>query len=187
MSVDQKGAVAGGDVVGRDKTEVHNHIPPSPPKLSKLEKLKARLQEEIADEACSREIIEDLQSFKRRIPEDGVVGLEAKLEVAGRSEQLMVALDMKERFAKLLEKWSLYVSAQEIFVHLLAMAEYKFTHHIRPHLSDSSPPELDELIERKIIEPSIDDLGVDVFCLDHHSAMGMIYWLAEQCRVRWHK
>ena len=185
MNAYQKGASAGGDIVGGNKTEIINHSA-APPKLSKLEQLKAKLQQEVADGHCSPTIIDQLQKFQKKIPEDGVTGLEAKLEVAGRSEQLMLALEMKEQFAKLLDKWSLYASAQEIFVHLLAMAEYKYSHHIFPLISKIQPVEFDELIDQKIITPAIEEVGVDVFTLDHSTAMGMIYWLAEQCRVRWH-
>ena len=185
MTVNQKGASASGDIIGRDKTEIHQHMPPAA-KLSKLEKLKVRLQQEVADGSCSNQIIDELQKFKKKIPEDGVVGLQAKLEVSGRAAQLMTALEMKEQFAKLLDKWSLYASAQEIFAHLLAMADYKYSHQIYPLITQIEQTSFDELIEEKIITPAIEEIGVDVFSLDHHTAMGMIYWLAEQCRVRWH-
>lgn len=185
MTVNQRGASAGGDIVAGDKTEIHHHNLPTA-KLSKLEKLKIRLQQEVADGLCSPELIDQLQNFKKKVPEDGVVGLEAKLEVSGRSAQLMTALEMKEQFAKLLEKWSLYASAQEIFVHLLGMAHYKYSNHIFPLIADVDAVALDELIEQKILTPAVEEVGVDVFSLDHSTAMGMIYWLAEQCRVRWH-
>jgi hypothetical protein len=185
MTVNQKGASAGGDLVGGDKTEIHNYSA-TPLRLSKLEKLKARLQQEVDDGRCSPEVIEDLRNFHKKVPEDGVSGLEAKLEVSGRSSQLMAALEMKEQFAKLLDKWSLYASAQEIFVHLLAMSDYKYSHHIYPLISKLNAVEIDELIEQKIITTAIEDVGIEVFTLDHRTAMGMIYWLAEQCRVRWH-
>lgn len=185
LNVNQKGAVAGGDVVARDKYEKHIHEA-APPKLSKLEKLKERLRQEINNDAQCHQIIDELLYFQKKVPDDGVIGLEAKLEAAGRSQQLMSALEMKERFAKLLERWSLYGSAQEIFAHLLAMADYRFGHQIKPLMEKLGSVEIDELIEQKIIVPAIEDTGVDVFSLDHHAAMGMVYWLAEQCRVRWH-
>lgn len=186
ISVNQKGASAGGDIVGGDKTDIHNY-PAVAPRLSKLDKLKMRLQQEVAEGHCSPDVIDQLKNFRKKIPEDGVVGLEAKLEISGREAQLMTALEMKEQFAKLLDKWSLYESAQEIFVHLLAMADYKYSHLIFPLITTVDSVGVDELIHKNIIEPAIEEVGVDVFSLDHHTAMGMIYWLAEQCRVRWHK
>jgi len=184
-TVDQSSARAGGDVVGRDKTEVHNHA--AFPKQSKLEKLKARLEKEVADGNKSHQIVEELLSFKRIPPDDGVSGLQAKLEISGRAEQVMAALEMKEQFAKQLDRWSLYMSAQEIFVHLLAMAECNYKLQIYPLVETLSQVEIDELIEKKIVVPAIEDVGIDVFSLNHKTAMGMIYWLADNCRIRWHK
>lgn len=186
MSINQKGAHAGGDVVGGNKTEIHKHSAPSA-RSSKLEQLKLRLQNEVADGRCSSAVIEQLQLFQKRVPADGVEGLVAKLEVSGRSSQIITALEMKEQFAKPLERWSLYASAQEIFVHLLAMAEYKYSHQISPLVPMLDQVSVDELIEEKIIVPAIEEVGIEVFSLDHRTAMGMIYWLAEQCRVRWHQ
>jgi hypothetical protein len=183
--VDQRGAVASGDIVAGNKTTINNF--PAQPKLTKIESLKERLKGEVEAGEFRQETIDRLQDFYKRIPADGVVGLEAKLEVAGRSHQLMIALDMKEKFSKLLEKWSLYASAQEIFVHLLARAEYKFSHHIYPMSNALSHVQVDELVEDKIISPAIEEIGADIFSLDHQTAMGMIYWLAEQCRIRWHQ
>lgn len=184
MTVNQTGASSAGDLVGRDKIS-HHHPPPLP--LSKIEKLKARLQQEVADGACSAELIEELKRFHKLVPADGVVGLEAKLEVAGRKSQVLLALEMKEQFAKLLEKWSLYGSAQEIFAHLLAMADVRYATQIFPLVGALPAVDIDELVDQKIIGPAIEEVGVDVFMLDHHTAMGMVYWLAEQCRIRWHE
>lgn len=187
MSANQRGASAGGDVVGGDKTELHIHTQNHTSKPSKLEQLKLRLQYEVDAGHCSQDVIEELQRYHKKVPSDGVVGLEAKLEYAGRAAQKMNALEMKEQFAKLMEKWSLYASAQEIFVHLLAMADYKYSLQVSPLLSTLTPVDIDELIDRKIVTPCVEEVGIDVFSLDHKTAMGMIYWLAEQCRIRWHE
>ena len=183
--LDQRGASAGGDVVGGNKTVVNNYSQER--RLSKIERLKERLKGEVETGECRQETIDRLQDFYKRIPEDGIVGLEAKLEAADRSNQLLIALDMKEKFSKLLEKWSLYFSAQEIFVHLLAKAEYKFSMQIRPLIPHLNQVEVDELVEEKIINPAIEEIGAEIFSLDHQTAMGMIFWLAEQCRIRWHQ
>src|SRR6185312_8611058 len=65
---------------------------------------------------------------------DGVVGLEAKLKHAGREDTYDDAIEMKEMFVKLLHQWSLYASAQQIFVYLLARAERHFNDIILPQI-----------------------------------------------------
>lgn len=183
--VNQSGATAGGDVIGGDKV-IHNHHPASQ-KLSKLDELKKQLELEIQSGKTSCDEIEQLTHYKKPIAHDGVVGLEAKLNTANRSAQYRFALESKERFAKLMEKWSLYASAQEILVYLLARAENRFTLQIAPQIAALSPVAIDELIEEKIVTPTVEDVGVSPVSFDHGTAMGMVYWLAEQCRVKWHQ
>ena len=75
---------------------------------------------------------------------------------------------------------------QEIFAYLLAKAEHEFTYIIRPQLCDKSKIEVNVLVRDRIIVPIIEECGATVFSINHSTAMGMVYWLAEQCFVRWH-
>ena len=134
-----------------------------------------------------RHTIEALEHFQTRRAPDGIDGLEAKLKAANRQDELLSALEKKEMFVKLLEKWSLYASAQEIFAFLLAKAEYDFNYLIHPNISTASVVEVNQLVHDLIVMPTIQQCGTSVFTLNHSVAMGMLYWLAEQCFVRWHK
>ena len=94
---------------------------------------------------------------------------------------------MKEMFAKLLDQWSLYASAQQIFVFLLARAERQFNDIILPQVPVLDAVGINKLTNELIVEPAVIECGASVFELDHNTALGMVYWLAEQCFVRWHK
>jgi hypothetical protein len=181
-SVIQKGAEAGGDIVGGDKVVLHVHNAPS----SVIGDLLAKLQKEIQDNEEVRQTIEALARFHTPRATDGVVGLEAKLEAGGRSAEYLAALEKKEMFVKLLEKWSLYASAQEIFAFLLAQAEHHFTMRVHPQIKDLTQVQVNTLVDELIVVPTINQCGASVFVLNHHVCMGMIYWLAEQCFIRWH-
>jgi hypothetical protein len=152
-----------------------------------IEQLLHRLQHEMEHDVRVQQTIEKLQVYCRRKSEVGPVGLEAKLTAADREYEILGAIERKEQFAKLLERWSLYGSAQEIFAYLLARAEHEFTMSVNPHLGIADPVAINQVITQRIVEPTIADCGVGEFCFDHRSAMGMVYWLAEQCFVRWHK
>jgi len=89
-------------------------------------------------------------------------------------------------FAKLLAKWSLYASAQEIFVHLLSLAVHEFRMSIQPLLGQIDRHSYNELVTQKIVVPLIEEVGEGVLSLDALVTMGLYYWLAEQCFVRWH-
>jgi len=186
---DQSAASAGGDVVGRDKvtrTSVHFDLRRSAT-ASKIEILKARLVEEMQNDCTALELIESLQEYhRRRRSPDGVEGLECKLRVAEREHEILDALEQKEMFAKLLAKWSLYASAQEIFVHLLSLAVHEFRMTIQPLLGHLDRQSYNELVTQKIVVPLIEEAGDGVLSLDALVTMGLYYWLAEQCFVRWH-
>ena len=145
-----------------------------------------KLRHEMETDQTVRDTIISLQLFYLRKSDDGVGGLVPKLIKGGRQSETLFALDKKEQFAKLLEHWSLYASAQEIFAYLLAKAEHKFSIEIKPKVKNITSEDIDKLITSNIIEPLIAECGVGVFNLNHSIAMGMLYWLAEMCFVRWH-
>jgi hypothetical protein len=183
--VNQTGASASGDIVARDKVEKYYYSTAAP--LGVVEKLLQKLQAEVAQDEKCRDLIESLARYYIERSHDGIKGLKDKLDAADRSSEYVDALEKKEMFAKLLEKWSLYVSAQEIFVYLLARAEHEFNYIIYPQIKDLKPFEVNELITDKIVAPTVEECGDTVFMINHGTAMGMIYWLAEQCFVRWHQ
>lgn len=183
--VNQKGASANGDIVAGNKTENHYHAS-SAPAANIVEQLLNRLKEEVERNEQVRHTIESLQRFQTQRADDGITGLEAKLKAANREHELIDALEKKELFAKLLEKWSLYASAQEIFAHLLAKAEYEFNYFIRLQ-SDKTELEINQLVNDRVVVPTLTVCGAGTFLLDHSTVMGMVYWLAEQCYIRWHK
>jgi N-methylhydantoinase A/oxoprolinase/acetone carboxylase beta subunit len=162
----------------------HYHPPQS---AGVVQELLERLKSEMENNEEIRGRVESLQRFYERHSEDGVDGLEKKLLCAGRAHETHSALEKKELFAKLLDRWSLYASAQEIFACLLAKAEHEFSLSVRPKIGSAAEEAINHAITTRIVEPIIQECGTSVFVLNHGTAMGMVYWLAEQCFVRWHK
>lgn len=184
VSVDQSEANAGGDVVAGNKSVV---VYESAKVISIVESLLTKLKIEVSDNSSINHTIDALKYFHEKKPSDGIVGLEAKLTHGGRHHEIWSALDKKEQFSKLLDKWSLYLSAQELFAFLLARAEHQFTMFVYPQLDELRQIEINAIVDSKIINPTIDECGTSVFTINHNIAMGMVYWLAEQCFIRWHK
>lgn len=185
--VDQsKSDVEGDQVAGSKYTAKAINIYGAGKGASVVDKLLVSLQEEMArNEKCS-ELIAKLQRYHGGLTVDGVKGLEAKLARANRGDELAIATDSKEQFAMLLERWSYYASAQEILVYLLARTEQRFNSEIKPLIPVLSEAEINQKFNALIVDPTVEDCGATVFNIDHMTAMGMIYWLAEQCFVRWH-
>ena len=184
---DQAGASAGGDIVGRDKrthisVDLRRNI-----NGQKIDALKERLLAEINNDTQVGEIIDDLQPYNnRRKSYDGIDGLEPKLRAAQRDSEILDAIEQKEMFAKLLTKWTLYASAQEIFAHLLSLAVHEFRMQIQPLLADLDRQTYNDLVTHRIIRPLMDEIGDCPLNMDAMVTMGLYYWLAEQCFVRWH-
>lgn len=188
---------AGRDLIGRDKIDsvtINNYTTVSAgnlfnqyPTSMTIETLLAKLQAEMDANQQTQDTIAKLQRFQKRRQHDAVIGLEAKLTAAKRDYEYIDAIEMKELFSKLLERFSLFASAQEILALLLARIEYNFTHFIYPEINNLSIVEMNYLIDLRIIEPTVRECGPSLFGIDHSIAMGMIYWLADQCFVRWHR
>ena len=138
------------------------------------------------DNAEVRNLVDNLQYYFQPFPYDDVIGLEAKLDHAGRADQKRQALRKKEAFSKLLAEWQAYPSAQEIIAYFLTKLEACFESQIVPVLGKASPEEIDSLIGEKMIEPVLAEMGCGPFMLNYLNVSGMVYWLAEQCYVRWH-
>lgn len=181
--VSQENIEAGGDVVGRDKIQQYFNSAPK----GMVERLLARLHQQVQDDEQTRETIDELARYHRKRSIDGVEGLEAKLNVSGRGHCYMDAIEKKEMFAKLLEKWSLYESAQQIFVHILAKAENEFNSVIYLQIPERSEHEVNAMVFERIVEPIVNECGSDFFAMNYNVVQGMVYWLAEQCFIRWHR
>lgn len=153
-----------------------------------INKLVDELRAAIKDDEKAKRTIDNLQIYKRdRKPRDGIIGLEGKLENAGRGYELEGALDQKQLFVELLEKWSYYASAQEIFAHLLARMRRCFDTKILPNIPHSAAAGIDALVDSEVVEPILNECSqIPQFTVNSDVALGMYYWLADQCYVRWH-
>lgn len=176
----QQGAKASGNIAGRDFYY-------SEPKKGVIEKLLIKLKEQYDCSEQTQTTMDELARYHTRRAPDGIDGLEAKLEASGRFCYYDDAIEKKEMFAKLLERWSLYSSAQEIFVHILAKAENEFTQVIYGQIPTKTPEEINALVIDRIVNPIVEECGGDLMSVNHNLVQGMIYWLAEQCFIKWHK
>lgn len=184
-AVNQSGSTVEGSQVGGNFNLTNNYLG-AQRGATVIEKLLAQLQEEVEKELHCSEVLVRLQRYHGGKVHDGVKGLEAKLVHAGRADEVEDGLERKEAFSKLLESWSLYASAQEIFAHLLAKAEHLFNTEILPDIDTLKISEVNHRVNQLIVGPTVDECGASLFKIDHFVAMGMVYWLAEQCFVRWH-
>lgn len=147
----------------------------------------ALLADEISTNKQVSDFIDTLQMYHENLSYDGINGLEAKLAHSGRDSELSLALRKKELFTRLLARYSMFDSAQQILAYLLSKMEQDFRSYVLPNLADSPPAEIDRLFGQYLIEPCASEIKSGIFCLNAAIAAGMAYWLAEQCYIRWHE
>lgn len=178
----QKGARAGHDLAGRDI----NHYNINLIRNERVKELVARLDREIARDETRDQWIETLEFFEEPFAPDGIVGLEAKLKHGGREDKIAMALRHKELFVKFLSKYALYGAAQELLALCLHRIHLEFDTHVHPACDQTPISEVDQLIATKVVSAVVDEYGLGTFALNHGLVLGMTYWLAERCYVRWH-
>jgi len=117
QNIDQTRARAGRDLIGRDQVvnQISGGVFHFGPQGGKIAQLLDRLKTEFECNEQAAACFAELEYFYKRHALDGIEGLEAKFDASGQSTKLYWALERKEQFVKVLEKWSLYASAQEIW------------------------------------------------------------------------
>lgn len=179
-------AQAGANIVAGDLTQVHNYAGTTALSGS-IKDLVQKLQKEIDDDEKANGWIEDLLFFEENAPDDEIEGLEAKLDAAGMIKKTGMALKQKELFAKFLEKRALYGAAQQLLALCLHRIFADFEAQIHPSCGDISPDELNLKIHQQIVCPIVEEYCQGAFSINHSLVLGMTYWLADRCYVRWHK
>ncbi|WP_420898639.1 ABC-three component system protein [Bradyrhizobium yuanmingense] len=69
---------------------------------------------------------------------------------------------------------------------MLSKTEQDFRSYVLPNLANCSSGEIDQLFGQYVINPCANEIKSGVFCLNAAIVSGMVYWLAEQCYIRWH-
>ena len=180
-SVNQKAASASGDIAGRDINKIYVRV-----KDEQVRALVMRLEAEVACDDQKQQWIESLEFFDVPYAPDGVLGLKNKLDKSGRAERLDIALRHKELFVKFLNKWALYGAAQELFALCLHRLYAEFESNVHPFCGNLTISEIDKIVSDKVIKVIVEDYGLGQFALNHGLVLGMTYWLAERCYIRWH-
>lgn len=183
---DFSNAQAGRSIVAGDLTEIHQYAGPTALSGS-IKDLVLKLQKEIEDDEKASGWIEDLLFFEENAPDDDIEGLEAKLSAAGMSQKSGMALKQKEMFAKFLEKRALYGAAQRLLALCLHRIFADFEAYVHPHCGKLPADELHLKIHDKIVCPIVQEFCHDAFSINHSLVLGMTYWLADRCYVRWHE
>ncbi|MER9247754.1 ABC-three component system protein [Mesorhizobium sp. M0590] len=177
-----------GNMAGRDVNEVHIHLPPEKPK-SQLSRLYSRLAAEAEGDKTLTAYISQLEIFTRQVENEKVIGLEGKLVAAGRSDDLHMAMAMKEAVFAGIRENLFSPTYQRIAATLMGKIHEAFHTEIKPLIRGSAPrSDIDQAVNLRVIGPIVAELEE---CPDFDEApiplvRGMLYFLTGNCHVSWH-
>lgn len=172
----------GGDFAGRDLTKMQITF-----SAGNLKELYKRFEEERCQNKQFDEILYELDVFQRQKVNETVVGLEAKLKAAKKSDELIeMAMELKETYAKKLEKNKFFESAQRINIYLLGYARTQFVTFVYPSIKDGSSDEkVSSLMNQHVIQPMLSMLEGDTYGFTPQDIHGILYFLTGNCFIKW--
>lgn len=179
-----KGDLAGGDII---KSTVFN-FGDNNSNGSQMTNLLGKLKREQENNVRYKNFIEELEHYKNPLKNERVIGLEAKLEAAGRESFLEYGLRMKEEYAKKIIKYQFSEAAQQINVHLLALVESYFMNNVYPFIYKGEPESaINQLITESIVKPLLKELEQNYLGYTAKDINGMLYFLTGNCHIKWTK
>lgn len=185
--VNQSDSTVGGDQVGRDKITNITHEALLPERPFLLKELVDAFNQEVADNEELGVTIAALQHFLDTVDGPEVMGLNAKLTLANRTDELREAERFKELFARKVHRRQFSASAQWLFAYLLGDMNQRFKYNIRPLIERGVPRhEIDQSVYENVLNPIGAIVRSHNFPLVPHEVQGMLYFLTGNCHIYWH-
>ncbi len=190
--VSQSNINAGQKVVGRDdnslNTTTYNINAPIIFKADEnLRKLIRAHELEIEKDPAYKEFTERLHKFLYKEVVGELRDLQQKLIDSDRKHLIFLALDLKERITKKIQKSSHYTSAQEIYTYLLSNIRSAFCHEVYGKIKSGKfqQHEIDEFVLSAIVEPYLHSVEGCSLNIDKEEIYGLLYILTGNCYINW--
>lgn len=176
----------GGDYAGRDmyKNTYNRSVVP----VARLRRLFEKFELEKKSNPTIEEIAEKLQHLMTQKEGEIVIGLEKKLQLANKPQELIdMATEYKDQYSKKLFKQQFYESFQQINLILLTTARTQFLTYVYPIIAKGGTDEevayaLDEYVS-KHLQAMLDVDDNLVFAPGDE--WGIIYFLTGNCYIKW--
>jgi hypothetical protein len=131
-------------------------------------------------------VLEQLQSKIKNVDPREAIGLDKKLENAGKLVYLNQARIASQKASKVILKLQHVKSYQIIFNHILGLTLTRFNSHILPLIREGvDDVTLRIAINSTIIEPLYHEISMAGGNLTVDLVEGMLYFLTEKCHVEW--
>lgn len=157
-------------------------------RTSPLAALYARLRQADSTEHYTSQIADRLQHFCTQSTDGDIRGLTEKLREASREDLEIMAKRLKEDAAKLVARHQTSPIAQDIITMVLSKIYTDFVLHVTPAIQAGQPrPIIDQLISERVVDSAMDMLGDNDVMLTDTDVLGLLFFLAGNCHIRWDK
>lgn len=130
-------------------------------------------------------ISEELQTY---FSDRDVVGLEIKLNSAGRSDLLEDAKYEKHRFSQKIAKIQFSLQLRQVYHHILAMLVQRFRNGVLPLINaGASSSQVDAAVMNTVVNVYTFTSGSPRLNLTETDIHAMIYFLTGNCHLKWSK
>jgi hypothetical protein len=183
--VQQSSNVVAGHLAGRDvNQQIITNLPPPTP-LGFITRLNQDLATEQVISPEEREFIEALQHYM--VNRTLSVGLDEKLRSGmWEDDERMYAMELKERFAKTVQRRRSSETAQKILAHLLSTIRNLFECHVRPLVKSGGQRSLVRTTTYSdVVQPALKELEANRLDLTNDDILGGLYFLTGNCHVKW--
>ncbi len=185
MFSNQRGNTAGRDVISAEKVEINNNQISKPTVLTRLYE---RFRSDRDKNELQAEMYEKLQHFCNVDAGGDVRGLAEKLTASQREDLIRQAERLKEQAAKIIMRWQTSGTAQDILAMILGKMHTAFTLNVNPAIQRNAPREdVDQLTYDRVIQHIEDMLGDNDLMISPDDLLGLLFFLAGNCHIRWDK
>lgn len=174
-----------GDNAGRDITKTTNNY--YAPTVDELALLYAKLKTDGIGDPSNNSFSQKLMHYMS-VPTDGDVrGLEAKLKDSDRLDMLQFAMREKEAAVKLLMKYQSSRSAQRIFTILLDELHTIYILTVTPTIESGGDRQTVDIKISDALQRIKSMLGENFLEFTVKDLLGLLFFLAGNCHIRWDK
>ncbi|MDR9759421.1 hypothetical protein RJJ37_07210 [Rhizobium redzepovicii] len=186
--------MAANDIFANDGPVYQINFPPSASShaphsnVNVFRKLFAKLEKEATEDKVLNNYIRQLEVYTRQVEDENVIGLEEKLRLAGRNDQVMIAKALKENVYGEIKANQFSPAYQLIVATLMAKVHERFNSQVR-HLINAGMDSslIDQVVSNTITTPIANELDdcpqFEDVAIDY--VRGMIYFLTGNCHIRW--
>jgi protein SERAC1 len=133
----------------------------------------------------SSELQTDYEYYTTMAPDDRRT-LSQKLTIGGRSYEVRMAEQKKERFAMALHRHIAQASSLSQFTHLLSNIESRFNRIIYPMIVDGTSTDIiNRRIQEDVVDAFVSTTPSDATDTTSLLVEGALYYLTGNCHVRW--